>query len=43
MMTHKITPFTDYSQWLKRKNTQLTEPFTKVPKVVQPNNNKTLS
>ena len=46
MMIHKITPFEDYNQWLKRLNTELNEPTNKksrkVTKVVKPTNKKTL-
>ena len=47
MMIHRITPSVDYNKWLKRMDTQLNEPTNKnsikVPKVVKPINEKTLS
>ena len=47
MLILKITPFVDYKNWLKRFNTQLSEPTNqnsiKVPKVAKPTNKKTLS
>ena len=47
MMIHKITPFVDYNDWLKRLDSQLNETTdqnsTTVPKVVNSTNKKTLS
>ena len=40
-MIHKIKPFVDYNQWLKRLDTQLNKPI-KVSKVVKPTNKETL-
>ena len=46
MMILKITPPVDYNKCLKRLDTQQNEPTNqnslKVPKVVKPNNKKTL-
>ena len=46
MMIHKIIPYLDYNQWLKRLETQLNEPTNqnsfKVPKVVKYLNKKTI-
>ena len=43
---HKITRSVDYNYWLKRLITQLNEAtnkkITKVPKIVEPTNKKTL-
>ena len=45
MILHKITPFVDYNQWVKRLNTQLNEPtnnnLKEVPKAFKPTNKKT--
>ena len=30
MMIHKITPYLDYNQWLKRMDTQLNQPPNKI-------------
>ena len=42
MMIHIITPIVDYNLWLKRLDTQFSEPTNqnsvKVPKVVEPTN-----
>ena len=44
MIIHKITPFVDYNEWLKRLDTQLNEQtnqnLIKVPKIVEPTNKK---